>query len=338
MSDILKRLNRSDVYLTDYISKKNWTVESSDAQDLGIKLMTATSGSLPYYFSNADMYPYDPADPPYNPEDETQNIADYYNVRLLYESIRSRLYSSVTPAGVLTGSQDPYIQTSLTVPGARQLEEGVDFSVIKLPIDLVGVKITPNSLRIEFNDEVGEGLRTYLESEPDYWYDSSDSSGEEYTEVLETKAFIQDFEGTLLLSIKCRKQGEEEWYDDGKYGSIIIGDILYTEGLLVFTRRDFIEMISELGGFQYKQISWQSEKPIFTEHVTCQVKDVEFNKTWNPTASGSLQFGEKKFTPYITSIGLYNDSNDLLAVAKVSKPIKKAGDIDMTFDIQIDLG
>jgi len=43
-----------------------------------------------------------------------------------------------------------------------------------------------------------------------------------------------------------------------------------------------------------------------------------------------------EFTPYITSIGLYNDANELLAVAKLSRPIKKSIDLDMTFIVKLD--
>lgn len=42
-------------------------------------------------------------------------------------------------------------------------------------------------------------------------------------------------------------------------------------------------------------------------------------------------------SPYITSVGLYNDNNILLAVAKLTQPIKKPKDIPFTIRINIDL-
>ena len=42
------------------------------------------------------------------------------------------------------------------------------------------------------------------------------------------------------------------------------------------------------------------------------------------------------FHPYITTIGLYNDENDLLLVAKLSKPIMKSPNTDMTFIVKYD--
>ena len=43
------------------------------------------------------------------------------------------------------------------------------------------------------------------------------------------------------------------------------------------------------------------------------------------------------FSPYITSIGLYNSAGTLMAIAKLAQPIKKRNDIDLNFLIRIDL-
>ena len=41
--------------------------------------------------------------------------------------------------------------------------------------------------------------------------------------------------------------------------------------------------------------------------------------------------------PFITTIGLYNSANDLMAVAKLARPLKKITGIPMTFKVQIDI-
>ena len=78
----------------------------------------------------------------------------------------------------------------------------------------------------------------------------------------------------------------------------------------------------------------------------CNLLDSEFNVTQNPTiiepASSSLgtvsaSFTEdENFNPYITTIGLYNDSNELLAIGKLAQPIQKPIDYDITFMIRFD--
>jgi hypothetical protein len=40
--------------------------------------------------------------------------------------------------------------------------------------------------------------------------------------------------------------------------------------------------------------------------------------------------------PYITSIGLYNDQAQLLAVAKLATPVQKRNDVDTNFIIRYD--
>ena len=41
--------------------------------------------------------------------------------------------------------------------------------------------------------------------------------------------------------------------------------------------------------------------------------------------------------PFITAVGLYNNDNDLMAVAKLARPLKKPTDLPITFKVQIDI-
>ena len=41
--------------------------------------------------------------------------------------------------------------------------------------------------------------------------------------------------------------------------------------------------------------------------------------------------------PFITTVGLYNNANDLMAVAKLARPLKKPKDLPLTFKVQIDI-
>jgi hypothetical protein len=43
------------------------------------------------------------------------------------------------------------------------------------------------------------------------------------------------------------------------------------------------------------------------------------------------------FAPYITTIGLYDDAGQLLAIGKLAQPIRKRNDVDMNFVIRVDL-
>jgi hypothetical protein len=56
----------------------------------------------------------------------------------------------------------------------------------------------------------------------------------------------------------------------------------------------------------------------------CQIDNDEFNFTSNPSAQGvDFLQNENNATAYISGVGLYSSSNQLLAVAKISPPLKK---------------
>tara|TARA_R110000822_G_scaffold107997_5_gene237372 strand:- start:3286 stop:4290 length:1005 start_codon:yes stop_codon:yes gene_type:complete len=74
--------------------------------------------------------------------------------------------------------------------------------------------------------------------------------------------------------------------------------------------------------------SLNSEETISSNYVFVRVRNGEFNYSNNPsniTGSGELRHNSMVNNPqsYITSVGLYNDNNDLLGVAKLSKPLLK---------------
>ena len=74
----------------------------------------------------------------------------------------------------------------------------------------------------------------------------------------------------------------------------------------------------------------------------CRASHNEFNYSSNPTYIGSdSQIRVKNTTldepvTYITSIGLYSADNELLAVAKLSEPIKKTPENELTFRVRLD--
>ena len=70
------------------------------------------------------------------------------------------------------------------------------------------------------------------------------------------------------------------------------------------------------------------EETISSNYVFVRVRNSEFNYSNNPsniTGSGELRHSAMVNNPqsYITSVGLYNDNNDLLGVAKLSRPLLK---------------
>lgn len=72
----------------------------------------------------------------------------------------------------------------------------------------------------------------------------------------------------------------------------------------------------------------RSEETITSNFVFVRARNAEFNYTTNPSnidSNGELVHDVMVNTPqaYITTVGLYNNSNDLVAVAKLSRPLLK---------------
>jgi len=71
-----------------------------------------------------------------------------------------------------------------------------------------------------------------------------------------------------------------------------------------------------------------SQETISSDYVFVRIKNSEYNYTTNPsfiTGSGDLLYSNYIYSPqtYITTVGMYNNNNELLAVAKLSKPLVK---------------
>ena len=81
---------------------------------------------------------------------------------------------------------------------------------------------------------------------------------------------------------------------------------------------------------------------VSTSHYFVRANNREFNFSNNPTfVTGSVgQFVQPLFERdprvYITTVGLYDDANELLAVAKTSKPVEKSFDKEVAIKVKLD--
>ena len=84
-----------------------------------------------------------------------------------------------------------------------------------------------------------------------------------------------------------------------------------------------------------------SEESISSQFYFIRARNKEFNYSTNPTYidnNGNLNFDSMTDSPrsYITTIGLYNDANELLAVAKLSQPITKDFSKEALIKVKLD--
>jgi len=106
------------------------------------------------------------------------------------------------------------------------------------------------------------------------------------------------------------------------YGGISLGTSAITSSDGVNTTKLY-NAISNGASFTLR-----SEETISSNYIFVRARNSEFNYSTNPsniTGSGELRHSVMVDSPqsYITTVGLYNDNNDLLGIAKLSRPLLK---------------
>ena len=109
--------------------------------------------------------------------------------------------------------------------------------------------------------------------------------------------------------------------DSGSYGYV------YPDAGFIILNADALKLQNAIiaGG----SFILDSQEDIASKFYFCRVRNTEFNYTTNDSfttgTDGTLKYESMIDNPrtYITTVGLYNDNQDLLAVAKLSQPLPK---------------
>lgn len=124
----------------------------------------------------------------------------------------------------------------------------------------------------------------------------------------------------------------------------VVGMISRKQGLAVVTDVDVISNINSVG---ISALDYRGTTTIFENEYSCTISPGEFNFTNNPTAQYYNQVRNQfelsdfatgsSFVPYVTRVGLYNDSNELLVIGTLSHPIQPPQNVDTTFILRYDM-
>jgi hypothetical protein len=331
----VKKLNKADVTTVPYTANKQWNLTYVDS--------ISDNYAIGVYGNNVSF-----------------NITDtkYENQyrSLVYNQINHLFYQSYTNSldtGSLMFNVDTYESASQQRPTSsyfnyntnplliKQFPTGSsdEIGVISINQDIYGSKILPNSFQISSSGN---------------WIIKDDGNGNLY-DVSQAQSQYIDLNWVTLNYITTGSLSGT--------GVTFVGNIFYAHGLIVLTKQggDYIEFTIETNP---KTISFQNEHIVYENEVRCIVRESDFNLTYNPTLlqygaqtivpiSGSASNGYTTtgsfdnstvkdfatgsfFQPYVTTIGLYNDDNELLMVAKLAKPIVLSSDTDMTFIVKYD--
>jgi hypothetical protein len=119
-----------------------------------------------------------------------------------------------------------------------------------------------------------------------------------------------------------------------------VGNVFEKQGIAIISSADY--RFSDVLSLNYTA-SYQSTLTKYELGVVTRLDAGDFNMSLNPslTRDNDITYHSyvtsSIFSPYITTIGLYDDAGQLLAIGKLAQPIKKRDDVDMNFLIRIDL-
>jgi hypothetical protein len=307
-----KRLSKADITTVSYSANKHWIISYT----------STPNDSYSVYYKGKNE--------PFNTTGSTTTNSQYQSS--VFSSINHLFYQSYSGSLLNTGSimfnVDTYQSASQQRPTGsyfnyntnplliKQFPTGAGDLIGVLSIDqnIYGSKILPHSFRLS------SSLHTFLDDGNGNLYDVAGAE-DDYIDL-----------NYITLT----------YFDNLLSGSIIpVGNIFYAHGLVVITNQNNLYVDSLTGSFD---LSFQNEHIIYENEVRCIVKESEYNLSYNPTlvdgnyVSGSLRgfATSSSFAPYATTIGLYNDDNELLMVAKLGKPIIISPDTDMCFVVKYD--
>jgi len=120
----------------------------------------------------------------------------------------------------------------------------------------------------------------------------------------------------------------------------VVGNVFEKQGIAVISTVDY--RYHGMINFPYTA-SYKSTITTYELGVTTRIDQGDFNMSTNlsltkdDNSTYRCFVSGSDFAPYITTVGLYNDAGQLLAIGKLAQPIRKRIDVDMNFLIKVDL-
>ena len=129
-------------------------------------------------------------------------------------------------------------------------------------------------------------------------------------------------------------------------GKNFVGNVFYSQGLMTLTNKEQ-KYKDSFKNPESCSVRYKGDVTIYEHEITCNVNKGEFSNTLNRSTRVNwdtnnenvlpmIQASGSQFAPYVTTIGLYDDEYNLIAVGKLSEPVRNDPDIEMTFVVRLD--
>ena len=120
-----------------------------------------------------------------------------------------------------------------------------------------------------------------------------------------------------------------------------VGNIIYPHGMAIFTNQNL--PLSNITALNNVTCSFSSSMTIFETQYKATIRENEFNFSLNPSLISGSTDGTvydyvtgSYFSPYVTTVGLYDEMQNLLAVGKLAQPLPTTATTDTTILINLD--
>ena len=345
-----KQLTTKDVVLTPFEAQKVFTFNRNTitGSDVGIDILLGVNSTSSLDLTPTGLY-------------GGENVKGvYHNIKQLYYSnfLSSSKGDSVPLRTLIKGETpesdryigpinspiyDNYLQSTLTQSRYFPTGSGDEISVISIPSKLYGDNIVPSTFNFTVSTNVD--VKVSDDGEGNLIVRSVLQKGE-YGEGIYGASFYGN-PNTILLFDEPISEGDE------------VGQIFYSHGIISLTTGSLTKLGSELnnvGGYGISSygsslygsptdisIEFNSSYKIYEHQYKCVIGEKEFGSTQNPSSLSGSQDDTyydfvtgSNFTPYVTTVGLYNGQNELLVVGKLSFPLPISKQIDTTIVVNFD--
>jgi hypothetical protein len=294
-----KQFLASDIIVNPFAVNKGFSFKQSEwSTEVQVDKFIGTSGS---FLTNTST---------------TGILNTEYQV-LVYNSVKELYYSNF-----LTQSYGDALQVGFIVPGANS--EG---DVLVGPPSSTGryFNYLQSTLTASRYFPTGSGAQVGVIS----------VSGKLFGDYIQPNSFKYEFVSASITHTLT---------DDGEgnlvSASVNVGNIIYPHGLAIITNNKLAS-----GSIDVTNVtcSFSSSLTIYETQYKCTIRENEFNFSLNPSLiSGSTDgtaYGyvtSSYFSPYVTTVGLYDEYQNLLAVGKLAQPLPTSATTDTTILINID--
>jgi hypothetical protein len=296
---MLKEIPKSDVIVRPLKVYKEWTLDENDISPI---FAENPSGTL------IDL--------------DVDEVSNGFNKKVVYASIKSQFYNNPATASLLTevGRRISYASTN-----ERILED--DIAVFSIPQIYYGEGIKPGTVVLE-DEQLG---RTYTDDGYSNLKYGNQIKGNIFYDrglVVVAKDIVS---GSVLSQFTLNFRSTKTIYENEIFISVLENEFNFSQNPSAVNETDGVVntyIVQRPGSIRPDDLVSKSFYNAGTKIINDEFNYYEDYVSLDPTGSFLV--------PYITTIGLYDNELNMVAVAKLPQPIKSTPDYPINFIIRFD--